>query len=267
MLDEARNSRFRIGSISLHVELWGSAGPALLLLHGIGSRGVSWLPVVDQLAREFRLIAPDLRGHGGSDKPSSGYRMTDYADDLDGLIDALALEHPLIAGNSLGGLVAWEWASRHPSRAAAIVLEDAPLTPSAGDDARFDDWIALASSTPAEAAARFRLEHPEWSDEECERRATSITSTHPGVFAESRTANKASNNRLAQIAAIELPMLLVHGDPATGGMVSDQDAAAFAQAAPNGRAVKIAGGSHALHRDSTAAFLAAALPFLREHAS
>jgi pimeloyl-ACP methyl ester carboxylesterase len=62
-------------------------------------------------------------------------------------------------------------------------------------------------------------------------------------------------------------MPLVHGDVSAGGMVGDEDAAAFRRSAPDGRVVKIAGGSHALHRDSTDAFLAAALPFLRENAA
>lgn len=265
-MDTARVFRVQTEVVSLHVTQWGDSGPRLLMLHGIGSRGVSWLPVVEQLSREFRVIAPDLRGHGESGEPESGYQIANYANDFESLIAALEIDRPLIIGHSLGGLVAWKWASRHPSRAAGIVIEDAPLEPSAGDDALFDAWIALASLSPGEAAEKFRAEHPEWTDEDCRRRAQSITSTHLNVFTESRAANLGGQARLAQIAKIESPMLLVYGDPAAGGMVSASDADAFLDVAHNGRAVHIAGGSHALHRDSTEAFLAAVLPFLRANA-
>src|SRR5690242_13092198 len=71
---------------AVHVSSWGESGPPLLLLHGIGSRGLSWLPVVAELSREFQVVAPDLRGHGDSSKPGVGYRLADYADDLEDLL-------------------------------------------------------------------------------------------------------------------------------------------------------------------------------------
>jgi pimeloyl-ACP methyl ester carboxylesterase len=265
-METARTFRVQTEAVALNVTQWGDAGPRLLLLHGIGSRGVSWLPVVERLSREFRLIAPDLRGHGESGKPGIGYQIADYANDLENLLAALAVDRPLILGHSLGGLVAWEWASRNPRRAAAIVIEDSPLQPSDSDDALFEGWIALASLTPEKAAAKFREEHPDWTVEDCRRRAQSITSTHLNVFTESRSANRREQGRLAQIAKIESPMMLVYGDRSAGGMVSDEAAAAFVRTAPNGRVAKIDGGSHALHRDSSGAFLAAVLPFLSAHA-
>src|SRR5438093_4008416 len=109
--------RVSVGEIALSVAEYGGAGPSLVLLHGIGSRGVSWWPVIDALSAHFRSIVPDLRGHGDSDKPSSGYLPTDYAADLAALIDVLGLAHPLIIGHSLGGVVTLTWAVFHPERA------------------------------------------------------------------------------------------------------------------------------------------------------
>ncbi|MGI8475894.1 MAG: alpha/beta fold hydrolase [Thermomicrobiales bacterium] len=256
--------RIDVGAAQLHVEEFGRDAPPLLLLHGIGSSGNSWLPVIPQLAARFRLIVPDWRGHGKSDKPPGGYLVGDYADDLEGLLGAYSLDRPRILGHSLGGLVATEWASRHPAAAARIALEDIPFR---GGDARlFDDWIALASMTPEAAADHYRIDHPDWTDEERHRRAESITSTRLSVFTELRDhhgSDVGADLRIVDsLSASKAPILLVHGDVESVGMVAQPDADRFASDVPLADVVRIPGGSHSLHRDASAAFIAAVLPFL-----
>lgn len=260
----ATQRRVAVGEVSLAIAEYGHRGPSLLLLHGIGSRGVSWWPVIDRLAAHFRLVVPDLRGHGESDKPSAGYLPVDYAADLAGLVDALALDRPSIVGHSLGGLVTLTWALSYPDRAERIVLEDVPLRGGSRATPQFADWIALASMTVEDAAASYRREHPEWSDEDCRRRAESITGTHPAVFTEMRDLATLGGDadRLALLAGIRSPVLLVRGDPERGSMVVPADAEQLAATVPNARLVRIPEGSHSLHRDQTAAFLAAVVPFL-----
>jgi len=181
-----RTRRVKSGAITLNVSEFGESGPRLILLHGIGSRGISWLPVIDQLTEEHQLIVPDLRGHGASDKPAAGYLTPDYAVDLGGLIDAYGIDRPLIIGHSLGGMIAWRWASENPDRAAKIVIEDSPLRGGSSRLSMFDDWIELSAMTPGEAAARYHRDHPDWSLEDCEWRGVSITLTTPAVFTEMR---------------------------------------------------------------------------------
>ena len=169
------------GQLNLHVTEFGTDKPPLVLLHGIGSDVSSWWPVIDGLAAHYRLIVPDQRGHGRSAKPDHGYLIPDYVADLEGLINAYGIERPAIMGHSLGGLVTLGWASRNPTRAGKIVIEDAPLRTAPDVDGLFDGWIALASSTPAEAAAVYARDYPTWSAEDCWRRAEMITSTRPSV--------------------------------------------------------------------------------------
>src|SRR5215216_1684661 len=190
-LTPAIRRRIPVGRIELSLVEYGASGSPLILLHGTGSRGVSWWPVIDALAAHFRLIVPDLRGHGDSDKPASGYQFTDYAADLAALIDELELARPLILGHSLGGIVTLAWAIFHPDRAARIALEDVPLRGGSRAAPLFDDWLALASMTVDDAAAHYCREHPEWTEEECRRRAVSITSTAPAVFTELRDSSVA----------------------------------------------------------------------------
>jgi pimeloyl-ACP methyl ester carboxylesterase len=155
-----RQRRVAAGAVTLAVTEWPTAGPPLVLLHGIGSRAASWLPVAPMLGERFHLYAPDLRGHGESDKPDRGYGIPDYAADLAALLDTLGLERPLVLGHSLGSLVALEWAAGHPGRAARIALEDPPLRTEPGILDAFDGWQALNAMEPDEAAAHFRVNTP-----------------------------------------------------------------------------------------------------------
>jgi N-formylmaleamate deformylase len=258
-----------VSAVHLSVSEYGTSGPDLILLHGIGSRKVSWWPVIDQLAVQFHLIVPDLRGHGDSDKPERGYSTKDYAGDLQGLIEAMDLSKPLIMGHSLGGIVTLVWAVTHPDSAERIVLEDVPLRRSPDAGSMFADWIALASMTVEQAAAKYHEEHPDWSEEDCLRRAESITGTDLHVFEEAREqyTQGPGYDEIAPLAAIQSPTLLVTGDLATGGMVIPSDAERFAATVPNGTVAHIPGGAHSLHRDSTEVFLDIVVPFLLNSAS
>ena len=264
-----RERRVATGAVTLAVTEWPGAGPPLVLLHGIGSRGASWLPVAPMLGERFHLYAPDLRGHGASDKPERGYLIPDYAADVAGLVDALGLARPLILGHSLGSLAALEWAVANPARASRIALEDPPLRTEPGILEAFDGWLALNAMSLPEATAWFRGEHPGWSDEECRRRAEAITGTHPAVFAELRAeaaANLASGRveRLASsgLEAIAAPTLLVSGEPELGSMTRPADAARFTTIVAGTRLATIADAGHRLHAEQPERFVAAVLPFL-----
>src|SRR5436190_15818258 len=133
--------RVSTNGIELSVAEYGSSGPPLLMLHGIGSRYVSWYPILDRLAEHFHIIAPDFRDHGDSDKPAAGYLHTDYAADLKGLITALEIDRPRIIGHSLGAIVAYAWAGLNGVTTARIVLEDPPTRTGADDSAMLNGWL------------------------------------------------------------------------------------------------------------------------------
>lgn len=257
-------NRVPVGEISLAVTEYAGDGPPLLLLHGIGSSGASWWPVIDRLAERFRLIVPDWRGHGASDKPDSGYLLPDYAADLAALIDAYQLERPLIVGHSLGGMITLHWARQYPDRALRIVVEDSPLRRHPDVRGLFDGWIALASQPVEAAAAYYAREYPTWTAAECRRRAETITSTQLAVFTELRDDNLRDDgaDRIAPLRAIQSPTLLVYGEVAAGGMVPEEDAARFAATLPNVTTAQIPGGPHSLHRDRADEFLDIVVPFL-----
>ncbi len=244
--------------------------PPLVLLHGIGSRGESWWPVIDALADHFHLYQIDLRGHGASGKPEHGYAVEVFAEDLQGVLEALELERPAIMGHSLGGLVTLFWASQHPTAAAALVLEDPPLHTLPEILPAFDGWMQLASLIPEQAAAWYHQEYPHWTPEDCQRRAETITSTALGVFADLRAASAQAleigdTDRTPILAGVQSPALLLRGNPELGGMATTEDAARFQEFLPHGEVVEIMEAGHGLHRDATEQFLAAVVPFLQRH--
>jgi pimeloyl-ACP methyl ester carboxylesterase len=97
-------------------------GPPLLLLHGIGDSSVSWVPLMSELAERYTVVAPDLLGHGASDKPRADYSVAAYANGMRDLLDVLDIDRATVVGHSLGGGVAAQIAYQYPHRCERLVL-------------------------------------------------------------------------------------------------------------------------------------------------
>lgn len=97
-------------------------GPVLLLLHGLGCDHTTWDGVFDDLARDFTVIAPDLLGHGASDKPRADYSVGGYANGMRDLLAVLGVERVTLVGHSLGGGVAMQFAYQYPHLVERLVL-------------------------------------------------------------------------------------------------------------------------------------------------
>ncbi|MBL1084588.1 alpha/beta hydrolase [Streptomyces actinomycinicus] len=126
----------RAGGLTLACRTWGPAGaPPVLLLHCRGADGGDWTRIAERLAaspRPRRVYAPDLRGHGRSDWPGE-YRLEAMSEDVRALLTTLGLTSVDVVGHSLGGVVAYLLAQRHPGVVSRLVLEDVgapvPLDP------------------------------------------------------------------------------------------------------------------------------------------
>ena len=98
------------------------AGEVLLLIHGMGGSSSSWREIVPKLAKKYRVIAPDLLGHGQSDKPRGDYSLGAFAVWLRDLLDALDIPKATVIGHSLGGGVAMQFAHQHRDYCQRLVL-------------------------------------------------------------------------------------------------------------------------------------------------
>ncbi|CAN5378744.1 alpha/beta fold hydrolase [soil metagenome] len=94
----------------------------LLLIHGMAGSSATWRSVLPQLSRQYRVIAPDLLGHGGSDKPRGDYSLGAFAVWLRDLLDELGVMRATIVGQSLGGGIAMQFGYQHRDRTERLVL-------------------------------------------------------------------------------------------------------------------------------------------------
>jgi pimeloyl-ACP methyl ester carboxylesterase len=100
------------------------SGPVLVLIHGITSSSATWERVMPYLARHFTVIAPDLIGHGESDKPRGDYSLGAHASNIRDLMLVLGHERASIVGHSLGGGIAMQFAYQFPERCERLALVD-----------------------------------------------------------------------------------------------------------------------------------------------
>ena len=114
-----------VDGVGIHYAEAGSGEP-VVLLHGWPQHWWMWRDHIGPLAERFRVIAPDLRGHGWSDKPRSSYRKAELAGDVVGLLDRLGLERVRLIGHDWGAVTGVLVATAHPERVERMVAMSVP---------------------------------------------------------------------------------------------------------------------------------------------
>lgn len=103
---------------------WNQGQEPLLLLHGLGDHALVWSSLGESLAKNYHIVAPDMRGHGESSKPDRGYTFAEAIADLEALMDRLGWSAAHILGHSWTGKLALIWARQHPERLRSMILVD-----------------------------------------------------------------------------------------------------------------------------------------------
>ena len=106
------------------VARWDGGPTTLLAIHGITASHLAWPPVVDALAGDYTIYAPDLRGRGASNALPPPYGLASHVADLAALLDHYERREAVLVGHSLGAYIALEFAAAHPARVRGIVLVD-----------------------------------------------------------------------------------------------------------------------------------------------
>ena len=134
-----------VDGIRLHVTEAGE-GPALVLLHGLSATHYNWEHTIPAFADRWRVIAPDLPGHGRSAKPDAPYTIDFYAGVIRSLGRTLGIREAVVMGNSLGGQIAVELALAYPAWTRALVL----AAPAGGFSSplRAFGWVIGAAAKP-----------------------------------------------------------------------------------------------------------------------
>ncbi len=168
--------RVPAGEVELSVREWRGDGRPFLLVHGLASNAMTWELVARRLhGQGHRVVAVDQRGHGRSDKPETGYGFDKVTVDLSALIETLGLQQPIVAGQSWGGNVVLDFASRNPQQLSGLVLVDGGLIDLSGRPGATWEQIAVNLKPPnllgtprPEMIERFHAFHPHWSEAQIE---------------------------------------------------------------------------------------------------
>jgi haloacetate dehalogenase len=149
-------ARIPAGEVTLNVAA-GGAGPPVVLLHGFPQTHLAWRHVAADLAADHRVICPDLRGYGGSDKPADTaehrtYAKTTMAADVLALMDRLGHDRFTLVGHDRGAMVAFRTALDHPARVAGLAVLDVVPTS--------DFWRAVRGPAGAAYFHVFLMAHP-----------------------------------------------------------------------------------------------------------
>lgn len=123
---KSTNLKIPTNGVTLHVRILGD-GPPLLLLHGWMGTSVSWRKVVEPLSQRFRVIVPDMRGYGESDKPLGGYDGMNLVEDLLGLLNRIGVDKCGVIGHDMGAIPALLLAASSPERVYFLGYVDEPL--------------------------------------------------------------------------------------------------------------------------------------------
>ena len=116
------------GELNLHVRIGGPPGaPVLVLLHSLGTNQAVWDAQAAALAGAFRVVRPDMRGHGLTETTPGPYSMEQLAGDVLALLDLMGVEQAHIGGISIGGMIAQQIAAMAPERVLSLVLCDTAM--------------------------------------------------------------------------------------------------------------------------------------------
>ncbi|MBB5752709.1 alpha/beta fold hydrolase [Prosthecomicrobium pneumaticum] len=253
-----------------HVRIEGPAeAPPVLLIHGLGWDASLWRAQVPALvAAGFRVIAPDLRGMGATDKPDAPYSIDLYAADMAALLEALGIARVAAVGFSLGGMILAALALRAPQRIAAAVIACASVSSSAEGQAGTEAMLARAATLgplrfakeqadaiwhPAYAAA-----HPEAVEAFIGWRAAMDQAALGRAFRSAYGVDLRPG-----LAGLDLPALVVAADADPFlGVDTGRDIAARI---PGARFALIEGAGHMAPIERPEAFNALILDFLTAH--
>jgi len=250
-------------------------GEPVVLIHGFSSSlDANWgqTRVIDALAKDFRVVAFDVRGHGKSDKPHdpASYGLA-IVEDVTRLLDRLGIAKAHIVGYSMGGAITGKFITTHPDRAITAVFGGS--SPRLGTTAQVErDANDLADSLEQGHGMRpliLRLappNEPKPSDEAIEQQSRAILGRNdPLALAAVQRSNKDQTVTLAEVRALKMPLLAVIGsaDPIKAGVE------AFKRVKPELQVVVIEGATHSGARGapSRPEFAAAVHDFLAAHRS
>lgn len=254
----------RVNGITIAYEMAGQGEP-LLLIHGAGVSRLEWKPQLEALGEYFRLVMPDVRGHGDSEQTKTPYTMKLFADDMIALLDALKLEQVLILGHSMGGTIAQQMAVDHPERVKGLVLAETSYGTANEPLLR---WAGVAAEWMMRLVGVKRLipmSAKQFARGSKETESMLLEAFEPQVKTPANFINIAHANNLFDgkgvLHRIQCPTLVLIAEH---NRVTHKFGHYMAEAIPDARLQTIPNAGHTLNWDNAAAFNRVVVNFLKE---
>jgi esterase len=267
--------------VRLHVEAAGAPdAPAVVFLHGVSGSAATygWLP--DEITAGRRIVRIDLRGHGRSQHAPGTYAVPQYTDDVAEALRAEIGRPAVLVGHSLGGVVAWTLAQRHPDLLVAAFLEDPPLYMGESEEHERNAAVPMFAQI-LDAVARWRAEGA--SEDEVagelaagplaarnaegaiEARAEALLQMDPGVLEGAVDRSTLADTDTS--SPVGVPVTILAADDALSAF-PERHEQRLARSHPDVRVVRVAGASHGIHqeRDHRADYVRELARFLAAHA-
>ena len=267
-----------VNGVRINYKIAGS-GPVVVLLHGYTQTSHMWLPLIPQLANSHTVIAPDLRGIGGSERAAGGYDKKTMAQDVHELVRQLGHKEAALVGHDIGLMVAYAYAAQYPAEVSKVVLMDAFL-PGVGEWTTVwllrDLWhFHFYGETPlalVKGRERIYFEHF-WNDFAADR-TKSIPEADRRLYAaayarddgmragfEVFKAFEQDAKDFAGFAAtrLQMPFLVLTGEKASGTFLIEQTKLAAA----NVTGVVVKGAGHWLMEEAPGQVMPAIVEFLK----
>ena len=240
--------------IKIHYYRSGGEKPAVVFLHGITENGLAWTRFPSFVEPTYDAVLVDLRGHGLSDKPKSGYRAEQMAEDVYWLIKKLNLYQPVLVGHSMGASVATAFGANYPDMVRGLVLEDPPWTDIVKSPEQktisANKYLAFLSEYKAysmdEIMDKAKQIYPNWDEIEYLQWCKGLQMVSPNSaqwYIEEQTSFEEWVNR------IKKPGLLLTAEIEQGGLVTQDIAAKARSLWKNLEVVHFPGAGHHIHRE------------------
>jgi esterase len=266
-----------VNGLRVHYLDWG--GPperSLLFLHGGALTAHTWDAVCETMCSRWRCIALDQRGHGESEwSPAMDYGLRAHVGDIAAFVDALALDQPVLVGQSMGAMNALAYAARYPERTGALVLVDVGATIRSGASRIAEFVLAPAELDSVEefvarAHAFNRLRDPEALRTSLLHNLRRLPDGRLTWKYDRRHLTREWIDDLAarylrlqeEAPRVTCPVLVIRGG--LSDVIADEDAVALAGRFPDGRWTTVPAGGHTLQGDNPAGLVEALESFLDE---
>ncbi|MBI2756320.1 MAG: alpha/beta hydrolase [Chloroflexi bacterium] len=248
-----------VSGVKLAVLSWGGEdlpGTAVLV-HGITSNARSWARVAEALVgRGYRVLAPDLRGHGRTGPGDRAYGFRDLEADL---AESLPCEPDVLIGHSLGGILSLLAVTDGLLKPRRLVLEDPAIVLPSKDSA--ERYVASSRTQPTTSEAILAA-NPSWRVEDAEAKAEALAALDWDDMRLLMEGNAPwdGRSRLADLVGLRIPTLLILAGPSD--LVPPAEARRAEAILGPGSTVVVNGAGHSVHRDALPRFLAALFAWL-----